>query len=118
MGTDCPYRTLRVRTDADGEQIKAAYRRRVLATHPDTGGDAEEFRQVRAAYETLRAQGALDRRRPRFDPYRRTLESLDEAARLQVPLIDDVVRPLVRERRSDRFDDLFQVELRRQSMAV
>lgn len=118
MGTDCPYRTLRVRTDADGEQIKAAYRRRALESHPDTGGDVEEFRRVQAAYETLKAQGALERRRPRFDPYRQTLDSLDAASRLQVPVMDDVVRPLVRRRPSDRFDDLFQMELRRQRVAV
>ena len=34
-------------------EIKAAYRQRALATHPDHGGDAEDFRELHAAYERL-----------------------------------------------------------------
>jgi len=41
---------VRSATDAD---IKAAHRRRVKETHPDIGGDAEEFKLVQAAYEVL-----------------------------------------------------------------
>lgn len=33
--------------------IKAAYRRRALATHPDHGGDADDFRALHAAYQRL-----------------------------------------------------------------
>jgi hypothetical protein len=33
------------------EELKAAYRRRVLETHPDQGGDAVELRRVLKAYE-------------------------------------------------------------------
>lgn len=35
------------------EEIKKAYRRRAKATHPDTGGDAQEFISVKAAFEAL-----------------------------------------------------------------
>jgi hypothetical protein len=38
-------------------EVKAAYRRLALASHPDRGGSAEGFRQVREAYE--RVAGAI-----------------------------------------------------------
>lgn len=50
-----PYEVLGVRREADSEVIKRAYRRLVLAFHPDTGDEpsADRFRAVREAYETL-----------------------------------------------------------------
>lgn len=47
------YDILGVRVHATGEEIREAYRRRVLECHPDKGGNAEEFKKVREAYETL-----------------------------------------------------------------
>ncbi len=38
---------------ADEASIKAAYRERVKATHPDRGGDEAEFKRVTAAYDRL-----------------------------------------------------------------
>jgi len=35
------------------EDVRAAYRRRALEAHPDQGGDAERFKEVRAAWETV-----------------------------------------------------------------
>lgn len=35
------------------EELKRAYRERVLKTHPDRGGTSEAFREVQAAYEAL-----------------------------------------------------------------
>lgn len=49
-----PYRILGVEPDADDHAIRAAYRRRARETHPDRGGSDEAFREVRAAYDTLR----------------------------------------------------------------
>ena len=37
----------------DAAAIKAAYRKRSLATHPDKGGSSEEFVRVAQAYEVL-----------------------------------------------------------------
>lgn len=37
-------------------EIKRAHRARVFATHPDRGGDAEEFREAQRAYERLLAK--------------------------------------------------------------
>jgi len=39
-------------------RIKKAYFKRVLATHPDKGGDAEEFRRVQTSFEVLRGVSA------------------------------------------------------------
>jgi len=39
-----PYRT---------REIKARYRQKVKETHPDVGGDEDEFRKVRNAYAVL-----------------------------------------------------------------
>lgn len=47
-------RVLDVDPDADEEELKRAYRRRVKETHPDLGGSEAAFRQVREAYEHLR----------------------------------------------------------------
>lgn len=59
------YRTLGVRRDATQEEIKAAFRKAALLAHPDTssGGEAETFRRVHAAYGVLRDEA----KRRRYD---------------------------------------------------
>ena len=47
------YTVLGLTKSASDSEIKAAYRRRVKETHPDVGGDEEEFKLVQAAYEVL-----------------------------------------------------------------
>lgn len=47
------YDVLNVARDADGATIKAAYRKAARHAHPDSGGSADAFAQVHAAYETL-----------------------------------------------------------------
>ncbi|GAB4243433.1 MAG: hypothetical protein Kow00109_19210 [Acidobacteriota bacterium] len=49
------YQILGVDEDASSEEIRSAYRRLVRRYHPDLGGDAEaeKFRRVQEAYETL-----------------------------------------------------------------
>jgi hypothetical protein len=113
MGTDCPFNTLGVGTDATGDEIKAAYRARLKLTHPDHGGDRGDLDRVVAAYQELRRRGALERRRPRADPYARSLRGLDEAAGWEIRPYQAPARKV-----SDRFAELLQVELRRQSTAA
>ncbi|MFD1744374.1 J domain-containing protein [Rhizobium helianthi] len=48
-----PYKTLGVDRDADGASIKAAYRSRAKAAHPDAGGDVDAFSKLTASYELL-----------------------------------------------------------------
>ncbi len=47
-------RTLGVEAGASQSEVKSAYRDRVKETHPDSGGDEEEFKRVNRAYETLK----------------------------------------------------------------
>lgn len=48
-----PYTLLGVLPTASAEEIKTAFRRAARVHHPDKGGDAGKFAEVRAAYETL-----------------------------------------------------------------
>lgn len=47
------YEVLGLTPSATTADVKTAFRRAARLTHPDHGGDAEEFRQVSLAYETL-----------------------------------------------------------------
>jgi len=47
------YSVLGLKRSASDEDIKQAFREKALRTHPDKGGDPEEFRKVREAYENL-----------------------------------------------------------------
>jgi hypothetical protein len=47
------YAVLGVPSTADLKEIKAAYRKRAIETHPDKGGNAKEFIRVRAAHEIV-----------------------------------------------------------------
>ena len=48
---------------ASPDELKQAYRKRVLETHPDQGGDAERFQEVQRAYDKLKLR--LDARSKR-----------------------------------------------------
>ena len=56
------WETLGITARATADDLKRAFRRRALATHPDRGGDAEAFRQVQGAFKE--AQRRIARRRP------------------------------------------------------
>lgn len=58
---DSIWHVLGVSRDVTEPELKAAYRRRALETHPDHGGDDEAFRRVLHAYE----QAKLRLRKPR-----------------------------------------------------
>lgn len=47
------YENLGVSKDATANDIKRAYRAKARKTHPDKGGNAEEFAEVSNAYEVL-----------------------------------------------------------------
>jgi len=44
---------LGVKADATADEIKARYRQLARETHPDAGGDAEQFARISSAYEVL-----------------------------------------------------------------
>lgn len=53
MSPDRARGVLGVRSDADAEAVRDAYREKVKETHPDRGGSTESFKRVNEAYETL-----------------------------------------------------------------
>jgi hypothetical protein len=52
--TAAAFAELGVSPSATLDEVKAAYRRRVKETHPDQGGDEDEFKRVREAYTTAK----------------------------------------------------------------
>ena len=52
-----PYDVLGVKMGASEDEIKKAYRKKAMETHPDRGGDAEKFKEVNAAYDALKNGG-------------------------------------------------------------
>lgn len=47
------YEILEVEKDASKEEIKKAFREKVLKAHPDRGGTKEEFVELKEAYDCL-----------------------------------------------------------------
>lgn len=56
---------LNLEPGASTDEIKRAYRRRALETHPDRGGDAEIFRAVQSAYERAMNKRQKEQKRPK-----------------------------------------------------
>lgn len=50
-----PFETLGLPATATAGEVKAAYRRLVSKAHPDHGGDAQTFRELRGAYQSALA---------------------------------------------------------------
>ena len=50
----CLYSILGVQRDATPDEIRKAYKKKVVRCHPDKGGSASTFRKVQVAYELLR----------------------------------------------------------------
>jgi DnaJ-class molecular chaperone len=48
------YELLGVSKNSSSEEIKSAYKKLVMKHHPDRGGDAEFFKQINEAYDTLK----------------------------------------------------------------
>ena len=51
-----PYKILRIDKNYDEKSLKTAYIRMAMKTHPDKGGDKDEFQQVTIAYTLLLKQ--------------------------------------------------------------
>lgn len=53
-GVATAFAALGLPASADVDEVRRAYRRRVKEVHPDQGGDEDEFRRIREAYDTAR----------------------------------------------------------------
>lgn len=74
----CHYEVLGVSREADGDEIKKAYRRLALQWHPDKNrseGAEETFRSIQSAYETL----SEPKERAWYDGHREAILREDEA---------------------------------------
>lgn len=70
-----PYTVLGVRQDASDAELRRAYRRSLRETHPDTGGNPEEFHRVQRAWEQI---GTTQARRE-YDNGTQKVWNLDDA---------------------------------------
>jgi len=64
------YSILGVKRNASPEEIKKAYKKKVMQHHPDRGGDSDQFRKVSEAYEILSnsdKRSAYDNPNPHFN---------------------------------------------------
>lgn len=53
VGEEPPHVVLDIDPDADGEEVRSAFRAKVKEAHPDNGGDEEQFKRVQKAREEL-----------------------------------------------------------------
>ncbi len=65
---DSVWATLGVTREATDAELKRAYRKRALETHPDHGGDPEAFRSLQRAYEEAVRRAARPGRRRASPP--------------------------------------------------
>lgn len=63
--TESVWTLLGVSPNATEADLKAAYRKKAMETHPDRGGDADLFRRIVAAYAEARRRIKRPKRKPR-----------------------------------------------------
>ncbi len=94
------YDTLGVSPDATDDEIKRAYRERARETHPDHGGDIDEFKMVSLAGTVLTdaekrrvydETGCAESDKP-IDPVRQIIAELVDQCFLQQQMPDDPIR--------------------------
>ena len=84
------YDILDIDPKATFEQIKKKYRQLSLQTHPDRGGDAEEFQKINEAYEILSDE---DKRRM-YDMENTMFSSIPNAKTFFQPVNEDFINIL------------------------
>lgn len=99
------YSILGLKVDCSQEQIRSAYRKLAKIHHPDIGGDAAGFYEIKNAYDTL----SDPQRRRQYDLAISGLPFAGEPYKTVVPVI--IPEPV------DVFDDLVDILMRRAGMS-
>lgn len=55
-----PYNVFGLKKSASNEDVKKAYRKKILKSHPDKGGSNELFRKIQEAWEYFKCQTSFD----------------------------------------------------------
>jgi len=67
------YDILGIKPGATEEEVKKAYRKKAIETHPDKGGNEEDFKKITEAYEILTGKKQEPRPEPQFqNPFGRS----------------------------------------------
>ncbi|HMA49304.1 MAG TPA: DnaJ domain-containing protein [Magnetospirillaceae bacterium] len=101
------YDVLGVPDDASPAQVKAAFRKKAMSSHPDAGGDSEAFQRLKAAYDVL----ADDETRRHYD---KTGETPDDQAATDAEegrfriLLGDLLVTLISQAGAPEFTDILR----------
>ena len=69
MSVTTALKLLGLQPGATAEAVKAAYRKAVKTAHPDAGGETRKFLEVKAAYDSLVANGTGGQQRSSHSNY-------------------------------------------------
>ncbi len=82
------YDDLGVPQDADSDEIIRAHRRAARRTHPDAGGDRDEFEKIQRAYLVLRDPAKRERYDATGEAHEQPHNPLAEFAEVIIPAFD------------------------------
>src|SRR5688572_8511351 len=85
------YDDLGVGDDASFDDIRSAYRKRVMGCHPDLGGDREEFERIQHAHDVLSDADRRARYDETGDSASEPDNSLSEISSVIIAAFDHVV---------------------------
>jgi len=101
------YDLLGLSRDATPSQIKSAFRRAAKQSHPDAGGDADQFQRLKAAYEVLSDEEARKYYDETGEVPADRLSSLAEDERFRT-LLGDMLVTIISQAGAPEFTDILE----------
>lgn len=98
-----PYETLGVSKEATPEEIKKAFKKEAKKTHPDAGGNPDDFNDTRRAMAIL----SDPKRRERYDRTGNDEETVEDRASIRI--IAELVEAVAEHDDFDVTDDLVEI---------